>query len=151
MAKFAQLEEDFFVAGQVGRSALKHAAAIGVKLVINNRPNGEEEGQPTSDDVAEWAARLGLEYAYVPLAPKTLDEIAVRDFGMAREAVPGRGLAFCRSGTRSCMLWAADMAARLGTPADELQSAAEAAGYDLRPLQPVLAQMSAAHGRSGPA
>ncbi len=49
----------------------------------------------------------------------------------------GPVLAYCRSGTRSCFLWALTRA-RGGTDPDTLSSQAAAAGYDLSPIRPML-------------
>ena len=48
-------------------------------------------------------------------------------------AVGGRVLAYCRSGNRSILTWAAGEAIA-GAEPDELIAAGEAAGYNLRPL-----------------
>lgn len=57
-----RLEENFFVAGQVTRDSLEHASALGITRLINNRPDGEEAGQPTHEEVSAWACELGLDY-----------------------------------------------------------------------------------------
>jgi uncharacterized protein (TIGR01244 family) len=57
-----------------------------------------------------------------------------------RAAIEGAGgplLAFCRSGTRSTMLWAIARS-RLGDDPDVLAEKAAAAGYDLAPVRPFL-------------
>jgi uncharacterized protein (TIGR01244 family) len=55
----------------------------------------------------------------------------------ALEAAPGPVLAFCRSGTRSTLVWALARA-RMGDNAETLQAKAEAAGYDLGPIRAFL-------------
>jgi uncharacterized protein (TIGR01244 family) len=57
-------------------------------------------------------------------------------------AVDGPVLAFCRSGTRSCNLWALAQASAGGDPA-ELTAKAAGAGYDLSGIRPILDQLSA--------
>ena len=51
----------------------------------------------------------------------------------ALDAAPGRVLAFCRSGTRSTMLWALAEAKRGRSP-DDIAALAARAGYDVSPL-----------------
>ncbi|HZC16035.1 MAG TPA: sulfur transferase domain-containing protein, partial [Caulobacteraceae bacterium] len=48
MAEFRKVTEGFSVAPQIDLEDLPRAAAQGFKLVINNRPDGEAPGQPTS-------------------------------------------------------------------------------------------------------
>jgi uncharacterized protein (TIGR01244 family) len=52
----------------------------------------------------------------------------------ALESAPGPVLAFCRSGTRSTLVWALARA-RMGDDAETLRAKAEAAGYDLAPIR----------------
>ena len=56
-------------------------------------------------------------------------------------AADGPLLAYCRSGTRSCHLWAL-AAAQGGADADELVAKAANAGYDLSGMRPVLERLS---------
>jgi sulfide:quinone oxidoreductase len=54
----------------------------------------------------------------------------------ALDTLPGPALAFCRSGTRSTVLWALSQAGE--RPADDLIAAAAAVGYDIAGLRPQL-------------
>jgi len=63
-------------------------------------------------------------------------------FIAAMAAADGPVLAFCRSGTRSCNLWALAMA-RQGAEPDELLAKAAAAGYDLSGIRMILDQLAA--------
>ena len=60
---------------------------------------------------------------------------------MAAALGDGPTLAFCRSGTRSCNLWALARAS-LGDDAATLTATAADAGYDLRGLRPILDQLA---------
>jgi uncharacterized protein (TIGR01244 family) len=51
-------------------------------------------------------------------------------------------LAFCRSGTRSCNLWALTQA-RNGADPDELIAKGAGAGYNLDGIRPLLDQLKA--------
>jgi len=55
----------------------------------------------------------------------------------ALAAADGPVLAFCRSGTRSTLVWALARA-RSGDDAETLSAKAAAAGYDLTPIRPFL-------------
>ena len=57
----------FSTAPQLGPQDMAEAAARGFALVINNRPDGEAPGQPTSLEMAVAARAAGLEYLHVPV------------------------------------------------------------------------------------
>jgi uncharacterized protein (TIGR01244 family) len=131
------LDDRVLVAGQIAPGDLAALAASGVTMVINNRPDGEEIGQPKAQAIGEAAKAAGLDYRFIPVAGG-FSEAQVAEMADALEGARGKTLAFCRSGMRSCFLWALARASR-GVPAAELVEAATAAGYDLGPLRLYLA------------
>lgn len=126
------LDDKILVAGQIAPGDLAALAALGVTMVINNRPDGEEVGQPEAGAIAEAAKAAGLDYRFIPVAGG-FSEAQVLEMVGALDAAQGKVLAFCRSGTRSCFLWALARS-RLGDSADVLIGKAEKAGFDLRPI-----------------
>jgi len=87
------------------------AQAAGVVAVVNNRPDGEEPGQPTSAQIESAVRAAGLDYHHIPVAGGIgPDQVAAMAAAMDSAMERGKLLAFCRSGTRSTWLWA--MAAR---------------------------------------
>lgn len=136
MTPLIPLDESTFVAGQIGPGDVEAAAAAGVQLIVNNRPDDEEPGQPTSDEIARSAAQAGLGYRHIPIAggfgPAEVEAMAA-----ALDAADGKVLAFCRSGTRSTWLWAMAQASR-GADGELLMARAAEAGFDLTPLRPYL-------------
>lgn len=91
----------YAVKGQITKADLTAIAAAGFGTVINNRPDGEEAGQPSSAELAAEAARLGLSYHYIPVAhegPSTQNAAAL---AQAMLHAKGPVLAFCRSGRRA--------------------------------------------------
>ena len=131
-----KIDETISVYGQLEVDDVAAAAEQGFAALINNRPDGEEPGQPSSAEIAAAARAAGLDYRYLPLVPGGLDNDIVREFQTALGDLPGPVLAFCRSGTRSTTLWAAANAARLGV--DAVIGAAAEAGYDLSGARPFL-------------
>ncbi|SJZ95601.1 TIGR01244 family sulfur transferase [Consotaella salsifontis] len=98
-----KITEELSVAGQVLPSEMKDVKAAGFRALIVNRPDGEEPGQPTFEEVKSAAAAEGIEARFVPVrAPSEAD---AQKFGEAFEASPKPVLAFCRSGARSTGLW----------------------------------------------
>ncbi|WP_296819275.1 TIGR01244 family sulfur transferase [Brevundimonas sp.] len=126
-----RLAKGFFVAPQVRPEDMAAVAEAGVRTVVNNRPDGEEPGQPTSAQMEAAARSAGLAYATVPFGGKPADA-DVAAMSKVLEDCDGPVLAFCRSGTRSAAVWARVQLAR-GAPKEELIEAGASAGYDLRP------------------
>jgi len=130
-----RLDETAFVAPrQIVPADVPALAARGIRLLVNNRPDGEEGGQPRSAEIAAAAGAAGLEYRHIPT---TGGFAADRIEDMARALDQGPALLFCRTGTRSTYLWALARASR-GVDATTLIRQAAEAGYDLRPLLPHL-------------
>jgi uncharacterized protein (TIGR01244 family) len=127
-----QLDERVFVAGQVRPEEIAAFKAAGVTTIVNNRPDGEEPGQPSAAEIAVAAEAAGLSYRHIPMAGG-LNAALVREMADALAEAEGPVLAFCRSGTRSTYLWALAESQR-GVMGEELMRKAAAAGYDLSPI-----------------
>jgi len=132
MTRLIPLDPDTFVAGQIEPADMADIAAAGVGLVINNRPDREEPGQPLGEDIRAAAEAAGLAYRAVPVAGG-LTAQQVEAMAEALDEAEGKVLAFCRSGTRSTYLWALARSRR-GADADTLVGQAATAGYDLTPI-----------------
>ena len=142
MAQFIQLDEQTAIAGQLQPADLAQAAAAGIKLIINNRPDGESWGQPKAKDLAAKAAQLGIAYADLPFsAPPAIAPAQVAEFARLLGETEGGVLAFCRSGMRSSVIWAAARVAQ-GAPASDVLAKAAKAGYDLRPAAQFIEQLA---------
>ena len=133
MTRLIPLDPVTFVAGQIGPADIAGIAAAGVTLIVNNRPDFEEPGQPLSEDVRAAAEAAGLGYRHIPISGGISGD-QVQAMAAALDLADGRVLAFCRSGTRSTFLWALAQASR-GADGEELIGKAAAAGYDLGPLR----------------
>ena len=131
---FRKLDETISVAGQVGPEDIAAAAAQGFTFVINNRPDDEQPGQPSGAEIAAAAEAAGLGYRAIPITHSGFSEQQVAAMQEALAAATGPVLAFCRSGTRSTLVWALART-RMGDDADTLSAKAEAAGYDLSPVR----------------
>jgi sulfide:quinone oxidoreductase len=103
--KIMQLSSRFFAAAQITVDDLSIIAAQGFRTIVNNRPDGEVEGQPMSDDLAAAAAGLGIEFMHIPVVSGSITQKDVDDFTLACNNLEGPILLFCRSGTRSSILW----------------------------------------------
>ena len=134
------LSKDLSVTTQIAVADVAALPAQGFRSVINNRPDGEEPGQPSSATLAAAAKQAGLDYRHIPVVPGQLQDAQVTAFSAALSEMPAPMLAFCRTGTRSTSLWALQAS---GT-ADAILDTAGKAGYDLSGLRPRLGD--AAHG-----
>jgi sulfide:quinone oxidoreductase len=103
--RIEELSPRFAAAGQITAADLETIRARGFRSVVNNRPDGEVPGQPTSEEIAAAAADLGLQYLYIPVVSGALTLQNVEDFRAACPELEPPTLLFCRSGTRSTVLW----------------------------------------------
>jgi uncharacterized protein (TIGR01244 family) len=125
-----EVDTETRVAGQIWPEQMEALKASGVAMIVNNRPDHEEPGQPLSSEVEAAARAAGLVYRHIPVRGLSEQIEAMEE---ALDAAQGPVLAFCKSGTRSIFLWALARS-RKGDPADELMRKAVAAGYDLTPI-----------------
>jgi uncharacterized protein (TIGR01244 family) len=136
MTGYLPLSPGFSVSAQIEPGALPEIARLGFGHIVNNRPDGEVPGQPDGADIEAAAHAAGLGYTAIPVDHSgfSVEQVAAMSACML-SAKPV--LAFCRSGTRSAMLWALASASR-GMPEAEIVAAAAGAGYDVRSLLPAL-------------
>ena len=120
------------------------AAAQGFRTIVNNRPDGESLDQPAGATIEAAAAAAGLAYVAIPIDHTgfNLDQVeAMADTMRASENMGGKVLAYCRSGTRSCNLWALAAARQGGDPASVIAAASEG-GYNVAGLLPLFKQLA---------
>ena len=139
---FKQVTPNLLVAGQITPEAVAEAAARGVTTIINNRPDDESEGQPAGEAIAAAAREAGIAYHAIPVTHAGFSLNQVNAMAEALAGADGPVLAFCRSGTRSTLLWALARA-KAGERPDALAEQAAAAGYDLSPIRHSLDALAA--------
>lgn len=105
MLTLITLTPQLTVAPQIEPSDIEQIAGLGFKSVINNRPDGEESGQPLNQVIEQHADQFGLAYVYLPVVGGQISEAQIHQFGELLQTLPQPILAFCRTGTRSSMLW----------------------------------------------
>ena len=132
-----QLDEKTLVGGQIGPDDVASLKELGVTLIINNRPDGEDVGQPEGDDIEAAAQSAGIDYRHVPIARG----LGPSDIEAMREAInsvgEGKLFAFCCSGNRSALAWAVARSED-GVSREELNRLANEAGFDLGPVAHLL-------------
>ena len=105
---FRQLDDKTLVSGQISPADMDEAKRHGVTMIVNNRPDGEDVGQPTSAEIEAAARAAGVDYRHVPIArgmgPSDVE--AMRDAMHAADKRAGKLFAYCRTGNRSALAWA---------------------------------------------
>ncbi len=139
---FRSVTNDLMVSPQIGLDAVAEAKALGVTLIINNRPEGESEDQVPGADIEAAAHAAGLEYVAIPITHSGFSQPQVEAMVAALQGAQGKVLAYCRSGTRSTLLWALAESAQGGDP-DSLTNMAAKAGYDVAPVRPLMDMLKA--------
>ncbi len=135
MTGFSEITGEFFVAAQLEAKDLEGAAKKGFRTIIINRPDGEGgDAQPGSVDMSKAAAASGLGVHYLPVRGfQITDEENVAAFANILKASKAPVLAYCKSGTRSAMLWAQAVVSEYGIEA--VLAMTGKAGYDLEILR----------------
>lgn len=131
-----RLTASLSVAPQVRAEDMAEVAALGFKTVICNRPDGEEAGQPPTDNVRAAALAAGLAYHHQPVISGGVTEADGEAFGELLKQVEKPVLAFCRTGTRCTALWAISQTD--SQPTQDILDTALEAGYQLEGLRPLL-------------
>lgn len=108
----------------------------GYRSIISNRPDGEAPDQPAWTEVKSAALARGMEAVHIPVVASQIKEADVRAFQDALERLPKPIAAFCRTGTRSTLLWA--LANEASLTVDERMQIAAKEGYDLQPFRALL-------------
>ncbi|HUP67162.1 MAG TPA: TIGR01244 family sulfur transferase [Sphingomicrobium sp.] len=132
-----QLDGRTLVSGQIAPGEVAGLAGQGVTVLVNNRPDGEEAGQPLAAEIEAAAQAAGIAYHFVPIirgiGPADVEamQAAMRDAG------DGKLLAFCRSGARSAFAAAIAMREE-GASSEAVSQALAQAGFDPGPIAHLL-------------
>jgi uncharacterized protein (TIGR01244 family) len=139
---FRQLSDHVWTSQQITLDDVTAAAKDGFSLIINNRPEGESDDQTPGDAIAAAAKAAGLGYIAIPITHAGFSQPQVAAMIEALGDGKGRILAYCRSGTRSTLLWALAQAST-GADLDAITSQAATAGYDVSPVRPLMDMLAA--------
>ena len=139
---FRKLTDSIYASPQITLEDVAEAAAMGVKLIINNRPEGESDDQIPGADIETAARAAGIDYVAIPVTHAGFSEPHVVAMAKALDGAAEPVLAYCRSGTRSTLLWALAESSQGGDP-DALTNIAAKAGYDINPVRPLMDMLKA--------
>ncbi len=130
--QFKRINDDISVSEQISAGDLAQIKAAGFVTIVNNRPDGEVAGQPTSQEIQAASKAAGLNYHFIPMGRDGVGPEMIEKTIMVLENSTGPVLCYCRTGTRSTTLWALSQAGK--KPAQEIIEAAAGAGYDIAHL-----------------
>ncbi|KHS48038.1 beta-lactamase hydrolase-family protein [Novosphingobium subterraneum] len=132
---FRKIDEKTYASPQIGLAEVAYAKALGIGMIINNRPEGESDDQTPGADIEAAARDAGIAYVAIPVshAGFSMPQVEAMQAALA-QAGDAPVLAYCRSGTRSTLLWALAQA-RSGLDPDEIATRAAGAGYDISPIR----------------
>lgn len=130
-----KLSNSFSVSSQIALEDIKFLGDLGYRSIIICRPDGEE-GQPSFQEISVTAARIGIDVAYSPLPMGESPMEALPGFKMSMSKLKGPTLGYCKSGMRSCLLWA--LSQKGEQSADQIISSVQSAGFNIERLRPLL-------------
>lgn len=124
-------------APQIQPSDVVVIAQQGYTQVICNRPDNEEIGQPSVASIQAETDKHGLKLVFAPVIDNQFTD-SVIDMTQQALATGEKTLLFCRSGTRSSVLWAI-VQTRQGKPQADTLAELAAIGYDIRHMDAFIA------------
>lgn len=142
MSDFRRLSDTMLASPQIAVADVSTAQAMGVTLIVNNRPDEEEPGQLPGAAIEAAARAAGLDYLAISITRAGFSLPQVEAMASALARAQGSVLGYCRSGTRSTLLWALAETMR-GEDPDALARAAADAGYDLAPVRAAMDALAA--------
>jgi uncharacterized protein (TIGR01244 family) len=135
-----QLTPSHAVSPQIMPEDLAKLAEAGFTTVICNRPDAEVPPTLSADTMQAEAARHGITFVYLPMGRTPLTTDLIAQCGEAMDMSQGPSLAYCASGTRSCILWAFSQAGK--TPTADLIATASDCGYDIGHFAPQITALA---------
>ncbi len=124
-----QIQENFSVSDQLTLDEIKSLADDGVKVLICNRPDGEEPNQLTCAAVKEVAEENGINFVNIPVSGRIIPLEALEEFVKVIDGCKEKIHAYCRTGTRSSIFWGLCYARNHST--NEVLAKAESRGFNL--------------------
>jgi sulfide:quinone oxidoreductase len=121
--------QNLSVSPQISVDMLDDIKAAGFTQIICNRPDGESLDQTDFSIIEKRASELGLVIIHQPITPPTLNAQNAQAF-LQMVNKGEKTFAYCRTGTRSIMLWSIGSALAGGDIAQIAQTAMNA-GYDV--------------------
>ncbi|CAG9294942.1 protein tyrosine phosphatase family protein [Celerinatantimonas diazotrophica] len=124
-----QITKQLSVCPQLTVDEIKTIHQLGYQTIICNRPDGEQPEQPKAEDLKQAAEELGMTFIFQPIVNGQIEFSDGTEFLSYLESSNTPILAYCRTGTRSTILWALSQHNRLS--AEQIRQQTLAAGYKI--------------------
>jgi len=102
---YMKLTDTIAVAGQIRPEQVGEIAAAGFRVLVNNRPDGEDADQPSGAEIEAAALAAGLEYHHLPVTGMNFPGPDLEHMARLLDDSSRPVFAFCRTGTRCTNLW----------------------------------------------
>lgn len=140
--RIIKINDKLSVAGQPIAADFAWLAEQEFVGVINNRPDGEQAGQPGSNAEEQAAAQAGLAYVHIPVKGFAFTLSAAHKFKADLDAAEGPVLAHCKSGMRALALYAIGEVLSRRMQIDEVCKFGDRFGLDLEGAEEWLSKNS---------
>ena len=124
--------DDYVVSEQITVDDIQTIKEAGFKTIFCNRPDNEEINQVTVECIKNAALKNGLKFIHQPVIGGQITQVDVDQFGEYFDASEKPIFAYCRTGTRSSMLWALSESGK--RPVEDILNMTSKAGYNLNNL-----------------
>ena len=130
--KLNKIIDEYFVSDQINDQDISILKEKGFKTIFCNRPDSEEMNQPSVEVLQRVANDLSIKFIHHPVIGNAITQDDVANFKEYYIGAEKPIFAYCRTGTRSTMLWALSESSE--RPTSEILNLTAAAGYDMSHL-----------------
>ncbi len=124
--------DDYVVSDQITEADIEKLKEAGFKTIFCNRPDNEEQNQIPVNNIQSKAIESGLNFVHQPVIGGQITQNDIDQFSDYYDESVKPIFAYCRTGTRSSMLWALSESGKRSK--DEILELTTAAGYNLSSL-----------------
>ena len=130
-----RIYKNFYAAHQIQAKDIAQIKQEKFEYVLCNRPDNEVQDQPSAEVIKSECLANGIEFLHLPISPGDFNlEVIMETEKVLKTAK--KTLAYCRTGTRSTMLWA--FAKTKDLEVDEVLKITDHSGYNFQHLKELL-------------
>ena len=124
--------DDYVVSEQITEEDIEILKSAGFKTIFCHRPDNEEQNQVSVKTIQSKVIKGGLNFVHQPVIGGQISQNDIDQFSDYYDESEKPIFAYCRTGTRSSMLWALSESGKRSK--DEILKLTTAAGYNLSSL-----------------
>jgi len=124
--------DDYVVSDQITEEDIETLKSAGFKTIFCHRPDNEEQNQIPVKTIQSRVSKSGLNFVYQPVIGGQISQNDIDQFSDYYDESEKPIFAYCRTGTRSSILWALSESGKRSK--DEILKLTTAAGYNLGSL-----------------